>query len=288
MFFYLTTLCLQRFTSEDAPEVPKGTSDKEHFMIVDAWKHSDFLRRNYILSGLQDMVESNKESDDMCAMFSEWNLEGNPCKWWIDSGATRLVCANKDLFSSFTPAQVKEMIYMSNSTMAKVEGTKKVGLKITSRKVLTLNNVLYIPELRRNLISISLLEKNGFKCVTISRKIVISKGEMYMEFGIAKTPLVVSFALRKNEGESDSQLEYARVLGCLMYIMNCTRPDMACAITIGLPITASIDNNDLLANRSGSMFGKEIYTAALVVSYLWLKLIDHDFADPEDLTADTP
>ncbi|KAM3200253.1 putative protein isoform X1 [Capsicum annuum] len=54
MFFYLTTLCLQWFTSEDAPEVPEGTSDKERFVIVEAWKHSDFLCRNYILSGLQD------------------------------------------------------------------------------------------------------------------------------------------------------------------------------------------------------------------------------------------
>ncbi|KAF3629796.1 hypothetical protein FXO38_27509 [Capsicum annuum] len=54
MFFYLTILCLQRFTSDDAPEVPEGTSDKERFIIVKAWKHSDFLCRNYILSGLQD------------------------------------------------------------------------------------------------------------------------------------------------------------------------------------------------------------------------------------------
>ena len=53
----------------------------------------------------------------------------------------------------------------------------------------------------------------------------------YIEFGIAKTPLDVNFALRKNEGESDSQLEYARVLGCLMYIMNCTRPEIAYAIS---------------------------------------------------------
>ncbi|PHU21708.1 hypothetical protein BC332_06815 [Capsicum chinense] len=51
------------------------------------------------------------------------------------------------------------------------------------------------------------------------------------EFGISKTPLDVNFALRKNEGESDSQLEYARVLECLIYIMNCTRPDIACVIS---------------------------------------------------------
>ena len=41
----------------------------------------------------------------------------------------------------------------------------------------------------------------------------------YIEFGISKTPLDASFALQKNGGESDLQLEYARVLGCLMYIM---------------------------------------------------------------------
>ncbi|KAF3666134.1 hypothetical protein FXO37_10729 [Capsicum annuum] len=43
MFFYLTTLCIQRFTSEDAPEVPEGTSDKERFIIVEAWKYLAFL-----------------------------------------------------------------------------------------------------------------------------------------------------------------------------------------------------------------------------------------------------
>ncbi|PHT86222.1 hypothetical protein T459_08328 [Capsicum annuum] len=56
MFFYVITLYLQRFTGEDAPEVPEGTSDKECFRIVEDWKHSDFLCRNYILSGLQDYL----------------------------------------------------------------------------------------------------------------------------------------------------------------------------------------------------------------------------------------
>ncbi|PHT43507.1 hypothetical protein CQW23_17532 [Capsicum baccatum] len=74
-----------------------------------------------------------------------------------------LLCANKELFSSFDPAQVQEMIYMANSATAKVEGIGKVCLKITSGKVLTLNNVLYVPELCRNFIYVSLLDKNGFK-----------------------------------------------------------------------------------------------------------------------------
>ncbi|KAF3680141.1 hypothetical protein FXO37_03477 [Capsicum annuum] len=94
------------------------------------------------------MIESNKECDDLCAMFSECNLVGNPREWWMDSGATRHVYANKELFSSFSPAQAEEMIYMANSATAKVEGTEKIYLKMTSGKVLTLNNVLYVLELR--------------------------------------------------------------------------------------------------------------------------------------------
>ncbi|KAF3647335.1 putative glucan endo-1,3-beta-glucosidase A-like [Capsicum annuum] len=79
-----------------------------------------------------NMIEFNKECDDLCAIFSECNLVGNPREWWMDSGATRYVCANKELFSSFAPAQVEEMIYMANSATAKIEGTGKVGLKMTS------------------------------------------------------------------------------------------------------------------------------------------------------------
>ncbi|XP_047262317.1 uncharacterized protein LOC124895887 [Capsicum annuum] len=54
MFFYLTTLYLQRFTFEEAPEAPEETSNQERFLVKEAWKHFDFLCRNYILSGLQD------------------------------------------------------------------------------------------------------------------------------------------------------------------------------------------------------------------------------------------
>ncbi|PHT49246.1 hypothetical protein CQW23_13454 [Capsicum baccatum] len=79
-----------------------------------------------------NMIESNKECDDLCAMFSKCNLAGNPRGWWMNSGATRHVCANKELFSSFAPAQVEEMIYMANSATAKVEETGKVCLKMTS------------------------------------------------------------------------------------------------------------------------------------------------------------
>ncbi|XP_070007609.1 secreted RxLR effector protein 161-like [Nicotiana sylvestris] len=53
----------------------------------------------------------------------------------------------------------------------------------------------------------------------------------YLDFKEAKMPIDLNNTLVKNKGQSKSQLEYARVLGSLMYIMNCTRPDIACAIS---------------------------------------------------------
>ncbi|XP_069144482.1 uncharacterized protein [Solanum lycopersicum] len=46
-----------------------------------------------------NLAESRGEMDDLCAMFSECNLVGNPREWWIDFGASCHVCANKELFS---------------------------------------------------------------------------------------------------------------------------------------------------------------------------------------------
>ncbi|KAF3652886.1 hypothetical protein T459_16910 [Capsicum annuum] len=110
-------------------------------------------------------------------------MVGNPRKWWMDSGPTRYVYANKELFAVFTSTQGEEKLYMANSASAKVEGTWKVCLKMTSGKVLTLYNVLYILKLRKNLISVSLLDKNEFKCVFVFRKNVLSKGEVYVGKG---------------------------------------------------------------------------------------------------------
>ncbi|PHU06622.1 hypothetical protein BC332_23111 [Capsicum chinense] len=215
MFFYLTTLCLQRFTSEDSREVPK--KDFKNYL---QHKHKEMTvedlivqlrieednkagerrsKGNSAINGAhigedgqnnskkkkkveQGSNQPKKKFKGKC-FNCECNLVGNPHEWWMDSGATRHVCSNKELFSSFTLAQVEEMIYMANSATAKVEGTGKVCLKMTSGKVLTLNNVLYVPKLCRNLISVSLLDKNRFKCVIISGKIVISNGEMYVGNG---------------------------------------------------------------------------------------------------------
>ena len=54
--FYLTTLNLERFLNEDGPKLDVGETDKEKLVAVDAWNHSDFLCRNYVLNGLENTL----------------------------------------------------------------------------------------------------------------------------------------------------------------------------------------------------------------------------------------
>ena len=56
-------------------------------------------------------------------------------------------------------------------------------LKMTSGKELTLNNVMYVPDIRKNLASGSLLNKHGFRMVFESDKFVLTKNGLFVGKG---------------------------------------------------------------------------------------------------------
>ena len=52
ILFYLTTLNLARFLTEEAPKLKEDERGIQVISVVDAWKHSDFLCRNYVMNAL--------------------------------------------------------------------------------------------------------------------------------------------------------------------------------------------------------------------------------------------
>ncbi|KAJ0020995.1 hypothetical protein Pint_31938 [Pistacia integerrima] len=56
MFFYLTTLNLARFLTEDALTLKEDEHDVQVVNVVDAWKHFEFLCRNYVMNCLIDSL----------------------------------------------------------------------------------------------------------------------------------------------------------------------------------------------------------------------------------------
>ncbi|XP_070003876.1 uncharacterized protein [Nicotiana sylvestris] len=91
-----------------------------------------------------------------------------------------MCCTVKEAFASYVPAGPNETIFVGNSATTKIKGYGKIFLKMTSGKVVTLNNICHVFEIQKNLVSILLLVKNGFKCIFVSDKVVKSKNEIYL------------------------------------------------------------------------------------------------------------
>jgi len=94
--------------------------------------------------------------------------------WWIDTGANIHVCADISLFSSYQVTGTGSVL-MGNGSGVAVRGVGAIYLKFTSGKTVRLKNVHHVPSINKNLVSGSLLCKDGFKLVFESNKCVISK-----------------------------------------------------------------------------------------------------------------
>lgn len=84
---------------------------------------------------------------------------------------------------------------MGNLATSDVMGTGHVILKMTSEKEMKLTNVLYVPDIRKNLISGTLLCNHGFKMVFESQRIVLSQNGMYVGKGYIKDNVWVRWFL---------------------------------------------------------------------------------------------
>ena len=65
MLFYLIILNLARFLIKYAPKLKEDERTIQVISVVDAWKHSDFLCRNYVMNALTNTLYngySNKKT----------------------------------------------------------------------------------------------------------------------------------------------------------------------------------------------------------------------------------
>ena len=103
--------------------------------------------------------------------------------WWIDSGATSHVCKDLRWFKDFQPIEDGSMLKMGNVATEPIKGLGNVKLVFTSGKCVLLNNVLYVPGIRKNLLSGVVLNNCGYKQVYESDKYVLSKHGTFISFG---------------------------------------------------------------------------------------------------------
>nr|GEV42321.1 zinc finger, CCHC-type [Tanacetum cinerariifolium] len=121
------------------------------------------------------------------------------------SGATTHVCKDRCWFKTYEPMEEEYVLYMGDDHYAPVHGKRSVALEFSSEKTITLFNVLYVPNLGKNLVSGLVLNKCGYKQVYESDKYILSKSSVFVGFGYYNNGM---FILNLNKVLDDSSSVY--------------------------------------------------------------------------------
>ncbi|MCO5581903.1 hypothetical protein L7F22_035792 [Adiantum nelumboides] len=85
--------------------------------------------------------------------------------WYFDSGASRHITSRKDLFCSLDAAPAGKKVTCANNASYPIKGVGKILITISDGSDLCLPDVLYVPRIKKNLLSVSSLAKNGLRVI---------------------------------------------------------------------------------------------------------------------------
>ena len=124
--------------------------------------------------------------------------------WWLNLEANVYVYFDRSWFSTFQELSGKGVILGSDSA-AQVLESDRVDLKMTYRKKnLIFYEVLYISNIKRNLISRSLLISRGYKIILESNKLIIIRNNEFIEKDFVSEGLFKLSVILKNSNKDYS------------------------------------------------------------------------------------
>ena len=104
--------------------------------------------------------------------------------WWVDSNTTRHIAKTRKGLESFKKFKSGEQrIYMGNNTYLDVEGVDSYRLDLED-SIMILKDVFYAPGIRRNLIFVPALIKNGLEVRFYNKRVFIGKDNEVLVMGV--------------------------------------------------------------------------------------------------------
>jgi hypothetical protein len=121
-----------------------------------------------------------------------------PKTWLVDNGASKHMIGYKEILSNFKTKSFAEQVVLGDDKCYKIEGVGSISLRLEFGAMLHVDEVLSVPGLRKNLLSIETLEDKGYWVIFKDRKallwakgshlstiepIVTRRGELYVVTG---------------------------------------------------------------------------------------------------------
>jgi hypothetical protein len=93
--------------------------------------------------------------------------------WLVDSGASKHMTGYKEILSYFETKYFAEHVELGDDKCYKIEGVVSISFILESGPRLDANEVLYVPGLKKNILSVSILEDKGYWVIFKDRKALL-------------------------------------------------------------------------------------------------------------------
>ncbi|KAG8489014.1 hypothetical protein CXB51_016944 [Gossypium anomalum] len=140
--------------------------------------------------GEADVVEDYSDGELLVPSINDSKVSE---EWIIDSGYTFHMSPNRDWFTTYESVPECHVL-MGNNASCKIAGVGTIKVKMFDRVVRTFSDVRHVPELKRNLISLSTLDSKGYRYTAESGVLKISKGSLVVMKGQKNNCQVICFA----------------------------------------------------------------------------------------------
>ncbi|KAG8472848.1 hypothetical protein CXB51_034773 [Gossypium anomalum] len=112
-------------------------------------------------------AEANIDDEDQVSTTERSKLTS---EWVLDLGCSYHMCPDKDWFSIYSSVK-GEVVLMGNNSPCKIIGIGIIQIRMHNRTIIKLSDVSHVPNLKKNIISLGILDFNGCKIVIKSSDI---------------------------------------------------------------------------------------------------------------------
>jgi transposase InsO family protein len=204
-----------------------GESDRSCFFCKksghfkqDCFKYKKWKANNEKREKVNEVKDKNERSGSVC--FSVHDRKNQKDVWYIDSGATSHMSNDESFFKTLEKRKMRD-VTVANGESAKVLGIGRGELHCLNGKdeavKVCLEDVLYVPDLTENLLSVKRLAKTGHsvgftgeQCEISKNNIVIAKGKLSPDMYELRVPHR-SLAVKQNQHTPNCQHSWHRRFG---------------------------------------------------------------------------
>ncbi|GKV33525.1 hypothetical protein SLEP1_g42028 [Rubroshorea leprosula] len=153
----------RNYQAADNRSKSTGKANIECFRCHKYGHYRSECRTNLNRGESSNFAEHNEKNDDSSILMVCHPKEVSKKNvWYLDTGCSNHMCGDKSAFSDLDESCQDKVKFGDNSTIA-VKGRGKVTIRAKDNSIQTISNVMYVLDLKSNLLSLGQLQEKGYE-----------------------------------------------------------------------------------------------------------------------------